>query len=156
MSFFDGAESAGRFGSGDRPTASSIMEQAAKAELSKNLAKNLGPFIIGWVISLQSPCRVVSSSSTTLSATAYLSSPRLSKVCRTKTPLYQLGRVILPAEPWQQNADSRWTVDFILFGVMLHQTIQWSINFRSERKFSKVVVVSLSPAWLLQRDLGKT
>ncbi len=54
MSIFGGSTPGGLGGLGglggggsEAPTAASMLEQAAKAELSKNLGKNLGPFIMG-------------------------------------------------------------------------------------------------------------
>lgn len=38
-------------------------------------------------------------------------------------------------------AQSRWVIDFTLFGIMLHQAILWSANWKTERLFSKIIVV---------------
>ena len=44
-----------------------------------------------------------------------------------------------------RQADRRWILDAMLFGVMMHQVVLWFSNFKGERLYIKITVVRPEP-----------
>ena len=67
---------------------------------------------------------------------------QMSKDVNQNLGCYILGSVVLNSVYTVCLSDVSFTLDYVLFGVMVHQAMIWAPNIPSERKFVVVVAVS--------------